>query len=99
MQRRRLILRTLVVSLLLYSLLSFGTALVKINKLRSLKLEAEQQLTVLKGENYALRKKFESPVSDEEIIALAREKLGLTLPGEITFIFTKDREEPSWGLN
>ena len=92
MDSRETLLRIILVSLLLYSL---AGALAVSRELRQSQLMAEQmrqqraQLLELNGE---LEEKIARGHSPEEMQQLARERLGLVLPGEKLFYFSTDRE-------
>ena len=92
MDSRETLLRIILVSLLLYSL---AGALAVSRELRQSQLMAEQmrqqraQLLELNGE---LEEKIAQGHSPEEMQQLARERLGLVLPGEKLFYFSTDRE-------
>ena len=92
MDSRETLLRIILVALLLYSLAS---AMTVGRELRQSELMAEQmrqqraQLLQLNGE---LEEKISQGHSPEEMEQLARERLGLVLPGEKQFYFSTDRE-------
>ena len=92
MDSRETLLRIILVALLLYSLASTMTVG---RELRQSELMAEQmrqqreQLLQLNGE---LEEKINQGHSPEEMEQLARERLGLVLPGEKLFYFSTDRE-------
>ena len=92
MDSRETLLRIILVALLLYALASTMTVG---RELRQSELMAEQmrqqreQLLQLNGE---LEEKINQGHSPEEMEQLARERLGLVLPGEKLFYFSTDRE-------
>ena len=58
----------------------------------ALEAELSSALEALEEENLRLRQSLENDMSDEELAQLARQRLGLVLPGEKIFYFTTDRE-------
>lgn len=84
------------VALLLYSLTGFALIRKEIRELELTAAEAEKALSALEKENKTLRQRIEQGCSDEEMQRLARERLGLALPGEKIFYFQTDREEHPW---
>ena len=98
MHRRNIILRIILVCLLVYSVVSYAAGLKELNELEAENFQARTELAQLRLENSRLEESAAAEVDEEEILRMAEEKLGLSLPGEKIFIFSKDREEPSWGL-
>ncbi len=80
------------ISLLLYSAASFCSSGAELRQARSLEQGLISELELLEAENSAMAKKLEAGITEEELIQLARQRLGLVLPGEKIFYFTTDRE-------
>jgi len=93
MQNRATILRIVLVALMLYALLNFASARAELERTRQMELAFETEYEGLAEENRQLRQRLEAGGDDETIEALARERLGLVMPGETVFYFTKDRED------
>jgi cell division protein FtsB len=89
--RERLI-RIVLLSLLLYSALSFAASgnELDIAEARQDRLGAE--LEALEAETQQMRTKLDAKISPTEAEQLARQRLGLVRPGEKIFYFTTDRE-------
>ena len=51
------------------------------------------RLSVNREKYPLLQQELEKEMSDEELAQLARQRLGLVLPGEKIFYFTTDRED------
>ena len=81
------LLRLLVVSLMLYMLVSFGAARWRLNEARA----EEQRLDALcaerRAENEELRAHLAASHEDETLEAMARDQLGLVKPGERIYYF------------
>lgn len=91
---RETLIRIVLVALLLYSAVSLSSAKRELNELRRTTGEAETELAALQSENAELTERLRQGKSDEEIAQLARECLGLALPGEKIFIFRQTDGEP-----
>lgn len=87
MQNRESLLRLLVVSLLVYMLCGYTAARGRLNEARRQETELEQTCAVLREENEDLQRRLAAAGEDEAIEAMAREKLGLVMPGESVFYF------------
>ena len=79
--------RLLVVIVLLYMLVSFASARVRLNAALAQERELEQSCALLREENAALRAEAAAAGSDEALEAMARERLGLVMPGERIYYF------------
>ena len=92
MQNKGTIVRIVLVALMAYALLHFAAARAELEKTRQLAgaLTAEQES--LEAENRRLTGLLEAGYDDGTMEAMAREILGLVMPGETVFYFTKDRE-------
>lgn len=80
--------RIVVVALMLYALVSFGSVRGDLRRTEELAAELEQRQAQLQAENEALREKLINGRSDEEMRRLAWERLGLVGPGDKVFYFT-----------
>ncbi len=92
MQNRETIVRIVLVTLMIYALFSFASARRELEQTRQTALMLEEEYEGLTEENRQLRERLESGSDDETIEAMARERLGLVMPGETVFYFTTDRE-------
>ena len=92
MQKKGTIVRIVLVALMAYALLHFAAARAELEKTRQLAgaLTAEQES--LEAESRRLTGLLEAGYDDGTMEAMARERLGLVMPGETVFYFTKDRE-------
>ena len=55
--------------------------------------ELDERLSELQAENCELCEKLRHSRDEDAIEAIARERLGLVMPGEIIFYFISDRED------
>ena len=92
MQNKGTIVRIVLVALMAYALLHFAAARAQLGQTRQLAsaLAAEQES--LEAENRRLTGLLEAGYDDGTMEAMARGRLGLVMPGETVFYFTKDRE-------
>lgn len=79
--------RLLLVALLLYMLFSFGAARFRLNAARQEERELEAACAQLREENGQLERELEAGRSDQALEDLARDRLGLVLPGERIYDF------------
>ena len=79
--------RLLLVALLLYMLFSFGAARFRLNAARQEERELEAACAKLREENGQLERELEAGRSDQALEDLARDRLGLVLPGERIYDF------------
>lgn len=96
MRDRDVILRIVILALLLYSLASFASVRSDLKRTEQLARDLEAEVNTLQEENRELEEKLSGPRSDEEMRMLARQRLGMVMPGEKVFYFTTDREETLW---
>ncbi len=89
--QHRLIHFVLVV-LLLYSLVSFCSNAYELQQARALEDTLGQELRLLEQDNALKKQRLEDGITEQELMQLARQRLGLVLPGEKIFYFTTDRE-------
>lgn len=86
-RNRELLLRLLAAGLLLYMLLSFGAARLRLNEAAARERETESRCAALRAENEELQRQLASLGEDETLEALARDRLGLVRPGERIYYF------------
>ena len=79
--------RLFAVGLLLYMLVSFGAARLRLSEAQALERELTGRCMQLREENETLQAQLAAAGSDEAIEALARDRLGLVRPGERVFYF------------
>ena len=84
--------RIILVALLLYSLTGFVTVSRELRQSELMAAQMRQQTEELRLLNGELEEKIAQGQSPEEMQQLARERLGLVLPGEKLFYFSTDRE-------
>ena len=85
------LLRFVLVFLLLYATAALSAAGRELSALEAEKAGLVQRLSALEAEKAQMAQRLREGLSDEELIQLARQRLGLVLPGEKIFYFT-DRE-------
>ena len=90
MQTRNTIVKIVVSALLLYSITAFGQAQAELVRTERLAGMLQTELAKLQLENQTIKLELDSVWDDEEIRQLARERLGLVMPGEKIFYFTED---------
>ena len=90
--RERLI-RIVLLSLLLYSALSFAASGTELDRAEARQDRLSAELEALEAETQQMRTKLDSEISSTEAEQLARQRLGLVRPGEKIFYFTTDRED------
>lgn len=93
MNTKERILRIVAVALLAYSLWSFASVQLELRRARSFSAELDERLSELQAENCELCEKLRQSRDGDAIEAIARERLGLVMPGEIIFYFISDRED------
>ena len=84
---REAFLRLLTVGLLLYMLVTFGAARVRLNRARVEEQSLSAACAALREENDGLRRQLASVREPESMADMARERLGLVMPGEKVFYF------------
>ena len=92
MNSRETLVRIILVALLLYSLTGFVTVSRELRQSELMAAQMRQQTEELRLLNGELEEKIAQGQSPEEMQQLARERLGLVLPGEKLFYFSTDRE-------
>ena len=86
-RHREALLRLLTVGLLLYMLIGFGTSRLRLNMAAGRERELDLACASLREENEALRRSIASQWEDETAEAMARDRLGLVMPGERIYYF------------
>lgn len=86
------LIRIVLLSLLFYAVLSFLSSGHKLKEAQNIETELAAEFEALEADRLQMRQRLESKMSDEELAQLARQRLGLVLPGEKIFYFTTDRE-------
>lgn len=90
MHNHFVLLRIVATALLLYSLSLFASSMGEISRREDELAGLEAQLAALKEENAGLKYRLQSLEKGEGMESLAREKLGLVMPGERVFYFTTE---------
>ena len=86
-RNREAFLRLLTVGLLLYMLVTFGAARLRLNTARAEEQSLAAACAALREENDALRRELASAREPDSMEDMARELLGLVMPGERVFYF------------
>ena len=92
MYPRETLMRIVLLSLLLYAIASLAVTAGRLRRLEDTRAALDGRLDQLDGERAELTRALEDGTGDEELLRLARERLGLVLPGEKVFYFNTDRE-------
>ena len=95
MQDRRRIVRIVICSLLVYSLLQFARAGRAAAEMEQRTWDLQRELEQLEEEHAALERRLLQRQDPGEMETLARRELGMVMPGEIVFIFAGSGEEQS----
>ena len=93
MQTHSVLLRIVALSLLLYSLWLFASSMEELRQRESMAEEKKALLSALQEEKAELEEKISAVESGSGMEALARERLGLVMPGERIFYFTSGSGE------
>lgn len=92
MNPRETLTRIVLISLLLYALASLGAVGRELRQAENLRAELLRETQTQQARKAELEQKLSQGQSPEEMQQLARERLGLVLPGERLFYFSTDRE-------
>ena len=87
MQNRRLILRIVLLALLLYALAGYASARCQLRRAERTVDALTMERDVLESEHAELECSASQTPTEEEMRQLARQRLGMVLPGERIFIF------------
>ena len=87
MRDRPVLIRFVAVALLLYSMAALCSAVLRMNEAEKAYAVLREEVSVLQTDNVLLSERLASGLTDSEIEALARERLGLVMPGERIFYF------------
>ena len=93
MNSRESIIRIILLCLLLYAAASLASTGSDMRRAEAEERAMLARLTELQDENAKMRRTLDVEISDQELAQLARDRLGLVMPGEKIFYFTTDREE------
>ena len=93
MNAKETLIRIILIALLLYSLTGFASVKREADRAELERSLLSEKLRVLEAENARMRGSLEVELSEAEIEQLARQRLGLVMPGEKIFYFLTDREE------
>lgn len=74
-----------ITAILIYGVFSLISASARLKKVESLNEKLESEIAAAQQEKKSITALIENSGSDEQIEALARERLGLVKPGEIIF--------------
>lgn len=77
------------VALLIYSMCSLAAASLKLSSAEKQLAALEGEYLLLVSEQETLKARLESELTDSELERLARERLGLVMPGEKIFYFSE----------
>jgi len=88
MQTGNTIVRIIVTVLILYSVAAFGRAHMDLQRTQMTAEQLQTELAGLQLEKQSLQQKLEKLWEEDEISSLARERLGLVMPGEKVFYFS-----------
>lgn len=97
MHNKNVILRIVIVALLCYTLSNFIAARERLHETEMAAQLLRLELTERKQENEQLKAQLESIDDEDELRALAWQRLGMVMPDEKVFYFTTDREDTLWG--
>ena len=89
MDTRETLIRIVLLSLLLYASVCLASRGRELYAARALEERLRSELGAVERENAALERKLKQGWSAEDVEALARERLGLVLPGDRIFRFEK----------
>lgn len=92
MPNRRGIVRIVITLLLLYSLLCFARADRALAEMEHTAASLEQERELLEQEHRELEMCLLQREDPDRMEALARQELGMVMPGEIVFLFTQEEE-------
>ena len=87
MDTKETLIRIVLLALLLYAAVCLASAGKELHGAEGLSARLRAELETVERENLALGRKLERGWSAEELEALARERLGLVLPGDRVFHF------------
>ena len=92
MQSRNILWRIVLLAVLAYSVFSLGSVRLSLDETYETASLLRERLSLLQEENARLRALAVQDSDEMRLQELARERLGLVLPGEKIFYFTEDRE-------
>lgn len=95
MDTKETLIRIVLLALLLYAAVCLASAGRNLYAAEALEARLRAELETIERENLALDRKLEQGWSAEDLEALARERLGLVLPGDRIFRFETQAPEES----
>ncbi len=98
MQGKNTLWRLVMLALLLYALAGFASARSRLRDVSGEEAELQEGLFQAQQELQYLQQRLNQGMDADALEAMARERLGLVLPGEKVFYFIKDREDKVWVL-
>ena len=93
MDAKETLIRIVLPALLIYAALCLASARQELYKADQVEASLRLSLETIEQDNLAVRAKLTEGWSAEELESLARERLGLVLPGDRIFRFTSDSRE------
>lgn len=87
------IIRIVIAALLAYALIHFCVVKSSLEEAEDARRTLGSEVQALREETNALERELQSGPNEEEIEKLARERLGLVLPGETIFSFTNAEDK------
>ena len=90
MDAKETLIRIVLLALLLYAAACLASARRELYAANAREASLSSRLETIEKENLAARRRLEEGWSAEELEALARERLGLVLPGDRIFRFVTD---------
>jgi Septum formation initiator. len=92
MDAKETLIRIVLLALLLYAAACLASARRELYTASLTEASLRSRLETIERDNLAVSKKLTEGWSEEEVEALARERLGLVLPGERIFRFASDAQ-------
>ena len=93
MDAKETLVRIVLLALLLYAAAGLSAARRELHEAKGAEQELTARLEEIERENLAVSQKLTEGWSKEELEALARERLGLVLPGDRVFRFPSENPE------
>ena len=93
MDAKETLIRIVLPALLIYAALCLSSAKRELHTADAVEASLRLRLETIEQDNLAVSQKLTEGWSAEELESLARERLGLVLPGDRIFLFTSDGRE------
>ena len=93
MDAKETLIRIVLPALLIYAALCLSSAKRELHTADAVEASLRLRLETIEQDNLAVSRKLTEGWSAEELESLARERLGLVLPGDRIFLFTSDGRE------